>query len=66
MHVYPQFVAYTLWTTQQYRCASCEKQINGHEAQIENVRNEQLLCQMCIDEPTPTGFDGADAPTVSE
>ena len=47
MKVYPQFVAYSLWTSQQELCASCKTHILAQEVTPSCMIDVGLVCLDC-------------------
>lgn len=60
MRVYPQFIAYSAWTTQNYRCFSCSDHVHAQQVREENLLNGRLACDACVGD-VPTGASEEDS-----
>ena len=49
MKEYPRFKVYLLLTSQESRCFSCNDCISAHNVDVENIVDDKLFCDNCVE-----------------
>ena len=49
MKEYPRFKVYLLLNSQKSRCFSCNDCISAHNVDVENIVDDKLFCNNCVE-----------------